>query len=363
MPPELSPETRALRTSVALHRAEARTVLDVRGASALDAVDALVSSDLFVRNGRMLHTFVLDPQGCPEADVLVAVDDEGAFLLVDGLSAAELTSRLDAAASPLAGGSTLRVTDLAPSHAGCSVHGPYAWELMSEVLGDDVLGLPYLAFCRFGELLCFRAGTTGEFGYELLGPPDAIEALIAKIEERLVRFDGALIQGATLDTAALENGFFRPRLLAGSGLDARQQQQQWRLSTRKAYAGRESIERGRAEATPVLVHAETAADGAPSAGQRVLLDGVPFGTVAVSRHSEVLGRSAMRLLVPAALAHPGLDRLVVETASGPIAARTVSSPMLLNRSLYVDPRNHSYHDAETRPEPPLARGGDDRSGQ
>ena len=68
------------------------------------------------------------------------------------------------------------MTSLQASHELWGLNGPYAWELASALLGPAVLGMTYLSLLRGpapggdDEVICFRAGKTGEYGYDLLVP-------------------------------------------------------------------------------------------------------------------------------------------------------------------------------------------------
>ena len=50
------------------------------------------------------------------------------------------------------------------------LNGPYAWELMGLVAGEEVIGLPYLSLFHLDRWICCRTGKTGEYGYEIILP-------------------------------------------------------------------------------------------------------------------------------------------------------------------------------------------------
>lgn len=341
----MTDELHRLRTAVALHRDDARTVVDLRGRDAIDAIDAIVSGELYVRDGRILHTFVLGDDGVPLADVHVALDDDGVVVLVDGMDGRGFLAHLAQHAGHLA---SVAATDRSSELRSIGIHGPYAWELCVELLGDDVLGLPYLSFCRFGATLCVRAGETGEYGYELLVPREREDDVLARIAMIAPRYDAGFVGRDTLDAAALENGFFRMRLGHLEGLTPFELQQQWRVSYRKDFVGKAEVERHRDARGPRLVHLRTY--GAAAGGDPVSFDGTDVGRVVAALPSAALGCTVARALVPHAIAHPGLEGFVVGAGT---RARSVSAPLVRNRSLYVDPRKHSYHQADERPSPPL----------
>src|SRR5687767_12542776 len=132
-------EVRALRASVALSAMDHVAAVRVRGGGAFEAVDHLVSGDLFVRDGRMLHTLMLDEGGRPIADLYVCADDDELILLLEGLSAAELRAHAE---THLPRGLDARFDDLGETHRILSLNGPYAWELVAGWMGADIIGLP-----------------------------------------------------------------------------------------------------------------------------------------------------------------------------------------------------------------------------
>ena len=66
MPPDDA--VHAVRRSVALSRMDHVAAVRVSGRDAFAALDRLLPAELFVRDGRMLHTLVLNENARPEAD-------------------------------------------------------------------------------------------------------------------------------------------------------------------------------------------------------------------------------------------------------------------------------------------------------
>ena len=101
--------------------------------------------------------------------------DEGFYIFTEAASADEL-GRYLAHEIPMHGAI---FEDLRHSHTLFSVLGPHAQNLMSKIVGDDILGLPYLSFEnneRLGAPL-FRMGFCGEFEYRLLIAKDSSESV------------------------------------------------------------------------------------------------------------------------------------------------------------------------------------------
>src|SRR5262245_26762656 len=123
---ELERQVKAIREAVALSEDKRRVCFRLSGPGALEAVDALSPRELFLRDGQMLHTLLLNDNANPLADLYVCSDGEDFLLLSDGPDAAALSAlikqRIPASAQVAAG-------EITADHALLSLNGPYAWEL------------------------------------------------------------------------------------------------------------------------------------------------------------------------------------------------------------------------------------------
>lgn len=101
--------------------------------------------------------------------------DEGFYIFTEAASASDLGRYL--AQEVPARGAVFE--DLHHSHTLFSVLGPQAQNLMGKIVGEDILGLPYLSFEnneRLGAPL-FRMGFCGEFEYRFLISKDLSESI------------------------------------------------------------------------------------------------------------------------------------------------------------------------------------------
>lgn len=331
--------SRALREQVGISRGTHTLPVRVSGADTFALLERLCSSDLSVRDGRMLHTLILSPEGAPAADLFVCADDEDCILLVEGMTFAELCAVADepeTRAGDDAPGKDVQLTDLSLRHHVLGVDGPYAFELLSEVVGTDVLGLPYASFFTVPGGHCFRAGKTGEYGYLLLLEQPAAEATWQALQAQLPRFGGVEVTLADLDLSALENGFFSLRHAPGSTLVPAELQLSWRTSRRKVFRGSAAALRPVSQRLVYFVSPH-----AVERGSVVSLDGEPVGSVHACTRSHLLGAHVGLLHVRDAVAHPGLFLSTPAEGSRATLA-TCSVPWLHNRSLYVNPRESRY---------------------
>ncbi len=342
--------SRALRHHVGISRSTQTLPVRVSGADAFAVLEYLSASDLTVRDGRMLHTLILHPDGTPAADLFVCADDEEALLLVEGMPFAELHALTQSEetrghAEGLCG--DLGIEDLSETHAVLGVDGPYAFELMSEVLGMDVLGLPYASFFAVPGGYCFRSGKTGEYGYLLLLEHSAAEHQWRALGAALPRFSGAEVSLDDLDLASLENGFYSLRHAPASSLRPSELQLSWRASRRKAFRGAEALLEKPTHRVSHFISPGFIAPGTP-----VSLEDEPVGRVHACALSHELGAHIGLVLLRADVAHPGL----VLSAGGQgesHALATTSVPWLQNKSLYVNPRESRYAAREELRSPAL----------
>jgi aminomethyltransferase len=352
-------DLRAMRESVVLADLDHVVVLQVTGEGAFALLDRVSTAPLFLREGEMRHTLFLTEEGRPFADVFIASDENGFFVFAEGPPEDALLAYLERH-RPV-GAAPVTVTPLGSSHQLLSLSGPYAWELAAAALGPSVLGMTFLTLLRppDQDVICFRAGKTGEYGYDLLVPREQSAAW----RERLLRLGGPLdlreVGLPALDQAALENWHFNIRALpqasAGVPLTPLELQLQWRLGSERAFVGADALRVRRAAGATVRATCFSAED-AVAAGDRVRLGDEAVGEVLVASWSHTRQEQVGTALIATRYAHPGIDAFVVDSAAGPVRMRTRTPPLLDNRSLYVEPHRHTYATRATETFPPLVPG-------
>ena len=345
----LEDEYWSVRHGAALSRMDHVGLVRVSGDDATEAVDAICCGDLWVRDGRMLQTLILGEQGQPLADVYVCPDDDACILMFEGITTDELSACLAQYADPEL---AIELEDLRPAYELISVNGPYAWEALSRWLTPDVIGLPYLSFYHFDRGTCFRAGKTGEYGYDLAIRSDQVERAWEALLEQVSALGGGEASLETLDLCALENGFFSVRHASAEGLTPLELQLQWRVSARKRFPGATAIEERRAKGMDRRLTHFVAREGV-KAGDPIRDAGGPVGQVTAAAFSPGIGGVAGMALLDLSVAHPGIDAFFVPTPNADRPIRTVSSPLLFNRSLLVDPHQHTHATRDETSDPPL----------
>lgn len=348
---ERTEAVRALRRSVAMSRMDHVHCLRLEGEEVFEGLDRVVAADLYLRDGQMIQSLLLDESGQVFADIYLGSDNEGFFLLAEGPSDADLETYLRRHCHP----HDVAVRNLNPTHALVTLNGPYAWELLALLAGPDVVGLPYLTFFHFDRGLCFRAGKTGEYGYGVLLDRADLDAWWAQALELGADLDVAAAGLEALDLCALENWHFNIRREGREPITPVELQLQWRMSPQKEYLGSEALARRRGEGLrsrlTCLVSPEAIA-----AGNEVLLEGKAVGRVVNAGYSETREDWVAQALLDIEIAYPGIDAFRVASAGGAVPARSASPPLLNNLSLFLSPQIHSYAARHEFTFPPLARG-------
>ncbi len=341
----------AVRTATAVTRMTHVQVLRLSGAGAHALLDAATTSRLFARENQMLQTLLLDAQGFPFADAFVCLEEDAWVLIAEGPTLPALLAHLEHVRRGRVPDAEVTITDLLESHVLWSVDGPFAWEVTAALLGPEVLGAPYLSFLTLREVLCFRAGKTGEYGYLLLVP----SAIATETWGRLLAVGSplGLVEAnlATLDQCALENWHFCIRALGDQQLIPHELQLQWRVDSKKEFEGAQAL-RKRLERSTVRLTCFVAPISI-SRGQVVKLGAQAIGSVLDVGFSSTRGDWVGWAVIDAALAWPGIRHFHVEANQGPVAIQTCSPPVIDNRSLFVDQRKHSYRTRHEQEFPPL----------
>jgi glycine cleavage system aminomethyltransferase T len=340
-------ELEALRLRTALQVASPVTWLRLSGPDAYRAADWLCPAELTLQDAQLRPTLLLEPEGQVFADATVGRDDEDYLLMTEGPDAAAVEAWVR---RHLPEGAAVTVTRLDLGHRALALHGPWSWELLGATLGPDVLGMPYLSLVRVGQVLVARNGKTGEHGYDLLVPEAEAAQVLASLREHGRAFHLAEVSQESVDQCSLENGFFNARREGARRLDPFELGLQWRLSRRKEAVGTRALA-GRREVGPARRVACLLTEGAPAVGEAITHEGELVGEVLVAGASPLLGQTVVLALLRREWAWPGIAAFSVGGAS----ARTVSAPVVDNRSLHVNPQRHTYREVAALQFPPLTR--------
>jgi glycine cleavage system aminomethyltransferase T len=353
----LAAEVKALRSSSGFSVQSHVAIVQVSGAGALDLLQVSCTQSPHVRVGRVRHTLFLCENGSVFADVLVVNLGDWFLVLAEGPTEAEIVAWLSSLTDRVSG-KDVSIRGLVDEWIAFGIDGPWAWEVVSGLLGPAVLGMPYLTVLARDETICLRAGKTGEYGYLLLVPrPNASE-----VETRLLEVGGPLdmtpVGLEALDVCALESWHFTMRTLGAtdkaSPLTPIELQLQWRVGYTRDFVGAEALRahKARVRESPdkasVRVTCFTAGDPVLPR-QRIHLGDADVGEGIASCVSPTLGLTVGAALLSERFAHPHLS-LVAMAPERPIPLRTCPAFLVENLSLHVQP--HLGHTYATRGERP-----------
>jgi len=330
-------EYRAVRDAVALTDFSFVQKYRVPEEKGIDFLDALLAGNVAkIRFGRVLHTFLADPDGFIVGDCYVANNDTELIFLCEGLLPdAVLQAQLEAAGASAAG-----AEDLTANHELFSLDGFRAWEVVKEIFGADVLGLPYLSIEVYpfaGQTVrLFRSGKTSEFGYLLLTPQAVVPELFDTLTKSIAKREGRICGVDIHDDLRLEGRFFNLHAEGQRVRDPLALGLQWMIDfDKESFIGGEAIKRRRAEGLKRKIVGVATEPGceALQTGAKIFHEDQPVAEVVASCHSFVLSHRLGLALLPRELAYSGLS-FHLAAPDGPLV-RTISMPPIMPRSLTV----------------------------
>jgi aminomethyltransferase len=301
----------------------------------LDALDAYALGAVAgIRFGRVLHTAAADEGGFVESDLYVANDDENFVVIGESLVDDAATARaLDATGLSAAG-----AEDLSASTALIGVDGFRAYAVAKALFGADVLGLPYLSIETYdldgAPVKLIRGGKTSEFGYLLLVPSGAAEAIWRRVEEAGAPSGIRPVGAAAHSSLRLDGRFFNVHEEGRVVRDPLALGLQWMIDFGgEASRGLRAISERRASGPGKKIIGVIPAEegGALDVGDAIRAGSDEVARVVTAAFSPALGRRIGLALFDAAYAYAGLD---LEGADGR-GIRTVSMPPITPRSLTV----------------------------
>ncbi|CAM4209340.1 aminomethyltransferase family protein [Serratia silvae] len=349
-------EHQAVRKNILLSDYSHFGIAAISGESAWSLLNQLVSGDVSsIRDEQAMYSLLLDEQGHIITDLYIACDDERFLLLSEWVSGETLCEMLRA---KLAGNEEEfedieSIESLTPEWGMLHFEGPYAWELLAEVYGMDVIGLPFQEHMHVeDDLILLRSGKHGEYSYKLMGPQELLadvwKQMLAAGEKYDMRAGGLNYQRM----ARLENPCWEPDVFNAYTSCPIALQMQWAVRYDKdGFTGQESLS-GRVEqgASHRVVGMTIAGkpQAVPQRGDKVMFEGNCIGEVIVCDYSADLEACLGRLFLTDAWAWADIDAYQVVTASGPVAVMTSAVPFARNYSFLINPSEHSYVDS-TRP--------------
>ncbi|WP_051937229.1 aminomethyltransferase family protein [Erwinia sp. 9145] len=322
----------------------------ISGESAWELLNLLVSGDVSsIRDEQAMYTLVLDEQGQIITDLYILCDEEAYILFSEWLTGDALCDMMQRLLSEHAEefediDEITALNDWGMLH----IEGPYSWELLVELYGMDIAGLPFQEHMHVDDdMLLLRAGKHGEFSYKLAGEYSALAHAWQQLIEAGEKFD---LSPGGLDyqhQARLENPCWQPSHISRCPVEL---QLQWMVRyDKEAFIGmvplKERLEAGpRRRIVGMVIDGQP--DILPQKGDEILLDGETIGEVIECGYSADLEKTIGRLFIDNAYAWADLTHFSARTADGKlISLQTAAVPFARNYSFLVNPSEHSYIDS------------------
>ncbi|MBN1307846.1 MAG: aminomethyltransferase family protein [Chitinispirillaceae bacterium] len=300
----------------------------------LDHLDGLMAGNVAkIRFGRVLHTFLPDDEGMLLADCYIANSDDEFIVLCESIADdADVRRRF------LAGGGR-DGEDWTESHAVIGVDGYKAWEVVRQLFGADILGLPYLSIERylFNDIpvRVLRCGKTSEFGYLIVAPQELAGALFDTVMTIAQSLNGSLCGTAVHNDLRLEGRFFN---IFAEGREVRDPLAlglQWMIDFEKErFIGRDALVARRSAGVRKKIIGIRAPDSVTFETGKTLFDGdTEVGAVKAACYSYQLNASLGLALFESDVAYAGLP-FHYGSPSGQVV-QSISMPPIMPKSLTV----------------------------
>jgi aminomethyltransferase len=316
-------EHTAVRTHAGMFDVSHMGEVEVEGPGALRFLQRAVSNDVGkVEIGGAQYQLLCNEEGGVIDDLFLYRLGHDRYLIVTNAANHEVDLAQLGAVSR---GFDVAVRDVADRYAMLAVQGPHARGIVERTLKVELPARMHVGAVRIGRRPAIACGTgyTGEDGVELLIDPEVAAPVWAELLEAGVVPCGL---GAR-DTLRLEVCFplhgneltpERNPIEAGLG---------WACKEETGFVGAEAVARARAEGTaeklaPFLIEGA----GIPRAGNPVLRDDSPVGTVTSGTFAPSLERGAGIAYVRADLAAPGTE-LEIDVRGKRRPARTAAKPL------------------------------------
>ncbi|MDR0806402.1 MAG: aminomethyltransferase family protein [Enterobacteriaceae bacterium] len=353
-------EYKALRENALLVDYSHMSIVSVIGDDAWILVNHIASADVStIRDEQGIYSLVLNEDGTIRGDMYVLCSDDGYYILSENMSADDiieclngvlaLSDELDIQEAP-------EIKAVGDDWGTVLLEGPYSWEVLSEIYGFDIIGLPYHEFMiTDDELMIFRCGKHGEFAYMAVGKQDSLTDLWEKLIDAGEKFQ---LKTGGLDyqkTVRVENTGWDQSIYAGYSRNPVELQLQWAIQYDKEdFVGKSAVEEfSRTNAERKLIGMIPVSECAGiETDDKVLVNGESVGVVIKSVFSPALQSFIALALIDGDYAYSDINGFEIQTSNGNIIAKTQSVPFLYNFSMLVSPTEHSFID-ESKPKSSL----------
>ncbi|QTV82383.1 aminomethyltransferase family protein [Klebsiella oxytoca] len=346
-------EYKAVRENALLVDYSHMAIVSVTGEDAWILVNHIASADIsIVRDEQGIYSLVLNDDGTILGDMYVLCAMDGYYILSENISVARIIDVLKFAAEKyddLGIQENPEIKSMEDDNWGAiMLEGPYSWELMSEIYGYDIIGLPYCEYTNTEDgLIVFRCGKHGEFAYQVIGPQSLLVELWVKLQKIGVKY---LLKTGGLDyqrIVRVENPGWDQSIYAEYSTNPVELQLQWAIQYDKEdFIGKAAVELMSAQsaARKVVGIVPCVNCASLSKDDKILVNGQTVGFIINAVYSPAEQSWIALAFINTPYALSDIDGYIIKAAHGDIAAKTKTLPFIYNFSLLVNPTTHSYID-------------------
>lgn len=344
-------EYKAVRENALLVDYSHMAIVSVTGEDAWILVNHIASADIsIVRDEQGIYSLVLNDDGTILGDMYVLCAMDGYYILSENISVARIIEVLKFAAEKYDDLGMQEIPEIKSMEddnwGAIMLEGPYSWELMSEIYGYDIIGLPYCEYMNTeDDLIVFRCGKHGEFAYQVIGPQSLLVELWAKLQRIGVKY---LLKTGGLDyqrIVRVENPGWDKSIYAEYSTNPVELQLQWAIQyDKEEFIGKAAVELMSAQsaARKVVGIVPCVNCASLSKDDKILVNGQTVGFIINAVYSPAAQSWIALAFINTPYALSDIDGYIIKTAQGDIAAKTKTLPFIYNFSLLVNPTTHSY---------------------
>ncbi len=332
-------EVHAIRNTVAISDVSHASLLRFSGDNVHKLLNRLSLRDLNLRNYKLQQALFILNGKWKYAEGYIVKEPESYLLILKGAAPDTFLKWIK---RHIQINEDIKIELLNQSHYQIALNGPFAWELLSELVDPEIISLPYLSFYYpSDDNLIIRCGETGEFGYLLIYPNEPACCIWEEAMKAGALYNVQMAGLAALDYCALENNFFNIRKEGSINANPKELQLQWRTSYRKYFIHSDALERIRKEPLQQRLTA-VISDSILVENEKVYHKGEEIGFI-VNAAPYLSGKGYIGLaMIQRPFAESGISGY--QTNAGKV--RTASPPFVNNRSLVVNPQIHSYFEKD-----------------
>lgn len=346
-------EYKAVRENALLVDYSHMAIVSVTGEDAWILVNHIASADIsIVRDEQGIYSLALNDDGTILGDMYVLCAMDGYYILSENISVERIIEVLKVAAEKYDDLGIQEIPEIKSMEddnwGAIMLEGPYSWELMSEIYGYDIIGLPYCEYMNTeDDLIIFRCGKHGEFAYQVIGPQSLLVELWGKLQRIGVKY---LLKTGGLDyqrIVRVENPGWDKSIYAEYSTNPVELQLQWAIQYDKEdFIGKSAVELMSAQsaARKVVGIVPCVNCASLSKDDKILVNGQTVGFIINAVYSPAAQSWIALAFINTPYALSDIDGYIIKTAHGDIAAKTKTLPFIYNFSLLVNPTTHSYID-------------------